>query len=72
MKRLPTKEAKEMRDQNREDINEMLTDQEKSHKEFGSEYFEWKTHEDSTMAAEQQIDDEVDFMEDPENFEKQY
>ena len=72
IKRLPTKEAKEIKDQRREDIDEMLTDQEKSHKEFGSEFFEWKVHEDSSMAAEQQIDDEVDFMEDPENFEKQY
>ena len=61
-----------MKENRRADINEMLTDQEKSHKEFGNEFFEWKVHEDHSMQAEQQIDDEVDFMEDPENFEKQY
>lgn len=52
IKRLPTIEAKEMKEKRREDIKDMLTDQQQSHNTFGSEYLEWKTHEDVGMHAE--------------------
>jgi hypothetical protein len=50
----------------------MLTDQEFSHNEFGENYFNWKVQEEKTNKAEAEIEEEIDFMEDPENFEKGY
>jgi hypothetical protein len=61
-----------MRNEKRDDIKNMLTDQEFSHHEFSENFFEWKVQEDHSAAAEADIDDEVEFMEDPENFEKGY
>jgi len=72
IKRLPTKEAESFKETKREEIKDILTDQEFGHKEFGSNYFNWKVQDEKTAFAESQIDDEVDFLEDPENFEKGY
>jgi len=72
LKRLPTKEADRMKDKKRDDIKNLLTNQEYGHQEFGNKYFDWKVEEEKTKAAENRIDEEVEFMEDPENYEKGY
>ena len=47
----------------------MLTSQEISHTEFSEKYFEWKA-EEPTAIRDQEIDEEVDFLENPLRFEQ--
>lgn len=68
-KRLPTRDAEEMKQQDRENIDDMLTSQEISHQQFPDTYFKWKTEEKTAVASEE-IDEEMDFLEDPLTFEK--
>jgi hypothetical protein len=42
IKRLPTREAKELEDTKKKDIEEHLHREDIAHQEFGREFFEWK------------------------------
>lgn len=42
IKRLPTREAKELEDTKKKDIEEHLHREDIAHQEFGKEFFEWK------------------------------
>ena len=69
VKRLPTREAEQMKQKDRETIDDMLTTQEISHREFPTTYFNWKAEEKNAVASEN-IDEEMAFIDDPVNFEK--
>ena len=58
-----------MKQDDRETIDDMLTSQEISHTEFSEKYFEWKA-EEPTAIKDQEIDEEVDFLENPLRFEQ--
>jgi len=72
VKRLPTKEAEEMSKQKRKDINDMLTDTDSAHQEFPEAFFNWKVETDKAAVIEKEIDEEMDFLENPTTFETGY
>ena len=72
IKKLPTKEADEMREDKRETIKDLLTDQEYSHKEFGKRYEDWNIDQNHAQAKVAEIDEQIDFLQDPESFARAY
>lgn len=72
IKRLPTKEAQELHNEKREDIKTLLTDQEHSHREFGEMMMDHHVEENYYKDLEAKLEDEIEFLEDPESFEKDY
>ena len=72
LKQLPTKDADDMKKQQRDDIKNLLTDQQYSHKEFGDNYWKWKTSEDHDFPEEEEFEREQRFLNDPETHSKNY
>jgi hypothetical protein len=72
VKRLPTREAEDLTEEKKENLHEMIEDTEYSHKEFAKNYHEWHVEDNYTASKEAEIDDEIDFMDDPENHEREY
>lgn len=72
IKRLPTKEADDIKTQKRQDIQNLLTDTDIAHVEFPDAYFDWKVETDKSQAREKEIDEEMEFMENPTTFESGY
>jgi len=50
----------------------MLKDKNSAHQEFKDMYFDYKVTQDETLATEKEIEDEIEFYEDPANYERGY
>lgn len=72
VKRLPTREAEDMTDKRRKVIDDLITDDEYSHKEFANNYHSWHVDEKHMADADNKAEEEQDFHEDPENTEREY
>jgi hypothetical protein len=55
VKMLPTKEAEEMKARDRQDIGDMLTDQDIGHKEFPEAFFKWKAETGASALREKEV-----------------
>ena len=69
---LPTKEAEEMEETKRDDIRDMLTNQSETHKTFADRYLKYQTQTEQVQPELDQIEEECEFINDPENFERSY
>lgn len=73
IKRLPTREAQLFKENKREEIHNLLTNQDYTHREFGMLMTDHAAQEPGfTYNEDTKLDDEIDFLEDPENFDKEY
>jgi hypothetical protein len=50
----------------------MLTDTDSAHQEFPEAFFNWKVETDKSAVKEKEIDEEMDFLENPTTFESGY
>jgi hypothetical protein len=56
----------------RDDIRDMLTDQAETHKTFADRYLNYQTQKDKVQPDLDLIEEECEFINDPENFERSY
>jgi len=55
LRRLPTKEAKEMKEKKRDDIKDIINDKDRAYAEFHENYVDWRTSED-TAARDHELE----------------
>jgi hypothetical protein len=72
IKRLPTREAKELEDTKKKDIEEHLHREDIAHQEFGREFFEWKQEEEKSAYLTKALEEEDDFLNDPLQYENSW
>lgn len=72
IKRLPTKEAKELEEKKVADIEDHLTREDTAHHEFGDEYFNWKIEEEKSGYLMKALEEEDDFLNDPLQYEAKW
>lgn len=57
-----------MEDKQRDDVKELLTTQEAAHQQFSENFFKWKANE-KTAVSNQELEEEMAFMDHPHQFE---
>lgn len=50
----------------------MLTDTDSAHQEFPEAFFNWKVETDKALVKEKEVDEEMEFLENPTTFENGY
>lgn len=72
LKKLPTKERQRKENKKREDIENMLTNQEYAHEQFAENYLAWKADESLHTIDDARAKTEQEMYDDPVDFEDHY
>ena len=72
IKTLPTQEAEDFEKQKRDDIKDLLTDQNETHQTFKERFFAQKGVKENLNPDLDAFEEECELMEDPETFERAY